>query len=80
MIKVLDRSAMGEDIPFERLFKYGDVEIYPFTTADELASRISDAEICIVNKIKMTAEVLRGAPKLKLICVFATARTRNSSP
>lgn len=40
--------------------------------ADEAAARIDDADIVIVNKVKLSAEVLAQAPKLKLIAVAAT--------
>lgn len=33
---------------------------------------LGDAEICITNKVKITAEVLAGTPKLKFVCVAAT--------
>jgi glycerate dehydrogenase len=42
------------------------------TRADEAAARIADADIVIVNKVKLTADVLAQAPKLKLIAVAAT--------
>ena len=42
------------------------------TSADQAAARIADADIVIVNKVKLPAEVLAQAPKLKLIAVAAT--------
>ena len=42
------------------------------TRADEAAARIADADIVIVNKVKLPADVLAQAPKLKLIAVAAT--------
>jgi len=42
------------------------------TRADDAAARIADADIVIVNKVKLTADVLAQAPKLKLIAVAAT--------
>lgn len=71
-IKILDRSAMGLDLSFEKLSKFGELEIYDTTSAEELCERASDAEILVINKIKITEEVLRKAKALKLICVFAT--------
>ena len=72
LIKVLDRAAMGFDLPFEALLEFGEVEIYDNTSVDELYPRISSAEILIINKIKLTEKALKSAPNLKLICVFAT--------
>jgi len=42
------------------------------TTADEAATRIHDADIVVVNKVKLSANTLAQAPKLKLIAVAAT--------
>jgi len=45
---------------------------YNRTRTDEAAARIADANIVLVNKVKLTADVLAQAPKLKLIAVAAT--------
>lgn len=45
---------------------------YNRTSAAEAATRIADADIVIVNKVKLPAEVLAQAAKLKLIAVAAT--------
>ncbi|MBQ9070456.1 MAG: hydroxyacid dehydrogenase [Clostridia bacterium] len=72
IIKVLDRAAMGYDLSFEELKKFGDVVIYDNTSADELQKRAADAEVLVINKVKIGREFLADAKKLKLICVFAT--------
>lgn len=72
LIKVLDRAAMGLDTPLEPLYKLGEVVTYDFTNKAELAERISDADVIIINKIKITREVMLSAKKLRLICLFAT--------
>jgi glycerate dehydrogenase len=33
---------------------------------------LSDADICIINKVKLTAAILNQLPKLKFVCVAAT--------
>ncbi len=71
-ICILDKSSMGDDTPFEPIFKFGQVEIYNSTSLLELASRVENAEIIITNKVKITDEIISGAKNLKLICVFAT--------
>jgi glycerate dehydrogenase len=45
---------------------------YPCTSATEAAERIADADIVIVNKVKLSAETLAQAPQLRLIAVAAT--------
>lgn len=71
-IKILDRASLGSDTPFEGLSRFGEVEAYDNSTPNEVLDRIADAEIIIVNKIKITREVIEKAGKLRLICVFAT--------
>ncbi len=72
LIKILDREAMGTDTPFSPISNLGEVEIYPKTSKEELIKRISDAEIIITNKVKITREALLFAKRLKLVCTFAT--------
>ena len=71
-ITVLDRSAMGMDIPLEMLQQFGEVDIYDSTVAHEVAERIADSQVIVLNKVKITEDIIYSAKKLKLICVFAT--------
>ncbi len=71
-ITVLDRSAMGMDIPLQMLEQFGEVTIYDSTSAHEVAERISDSEVIVLNKVKITEDIICSARSLKLICVFAT--------
>ena len=71
-IKVLDYATLGNDLSFDCLKELGDVFIYGYTDPNELVERLSDADAVIINKIKMTKEVLSQCNRLKLICVFAT--------
>lgn len=45
---------------------------YPATTVDEIPDRVADAEVLLLNKVRVTESVLDAAPKLKLICLAAT--------
>ncbi len=72
LIKVLDRIAIGMDTPLNGLSKFGEVEIYDSSTNKELIDRISNAEVIVINKLKITGEVIDAAKSLKLICIFAT--------
>lgn len=71
-IAVLDRFSLGEDTPFDCLYNLGEVVIYNSTSPCEIVDRLSDVDVVILNKIKMTADVIYSAKNLKLICVFAT--------
>lgn len=72
LIKILDRNAMGEDTPFTPLYELGEVEIFGSTEPHELSERISDADVIILNKVKITKDALAAAKNLRLICTFAT--------
>lgn len=71
-IKILDKGAMGDDLDFSILQDFGEVEVYDKTDEKVLYQRISDAEVIVINKIKITKETLDAAKQLKLVCVFAT--------
>lgn len=45
---------------------------YPQTQPADVVERIGDADIVIVNKVILTAEIIQACPNLKLICVIAT--------
>ncbi len=71
-ISVLDRASLGSDTPIERLSERGTLAVYDSSTPAEVLLRVTDADVIIINKIKITDEVLDKAKNLKLICVFAT--------
>ena len=48
------------------------LEIHEATAADEVVRRLAGAEVAIVNKVRITREVLEQIPSLRLICVVAT--------
>ena len=56
----------------KRLEAYGNLIVYDRTSNDEIVERAKDAEILIVNKTSLTAEVINQMPQLKLICEAAT--------
>lgn len=71
-ISILDACTLGDDVSFEMFEKLGEVCVYEKTSAEEVAEKLADAEVAIVNKIKLNENNLCGAEKLKLICVTAT--------
>lgn len=42
------------------------------TPQDKVIERSLDADVLIVNKVRITADIMRALPRLKLICVAAT--------
>jgi glycerate dehydrogenase len=71
-IVILDRSAIGYDTPLCALEKFGEVVCYDSSDPTEAKERSSDAEIIILNKVKITRDILENSPALKLVCIFAT--------
>ena len=72
LIKVLDRISVGKDTPLDELSSFGEVEIYDSSTKEELIARVHNADVLLINKLKITKEVMDAAKSLKLICIFAT--------
>jgi glycerate dehydrogenase len=71
-IVFLDRDTISPDTTL-RAPAFGHEWVqYDRTREDEAAARIQDADIVIVNKVKLSAQTLAQAPRLKLIAVAAT--------
>ena len=71
-IAVLDKDTLGLDIDLSPIYALGEVSEYPTTAPEEVADRVADAEVVIINKIKLGEQNLSSAQNLKLICVAAT--------
>ncbi len=71
-ISVLDVDTLGDDLDLSAFDKLGDVKVYPLTLQDEVIDRIKDAEVLVLNKVKLNSENLPYAKDLKLICLTAT--------
>lgn len=71
-ISVLDAATLGGDIEFSCFEALGEVEVYDMTKPEQVAERMKDCDVVIVNKIKLNETNLDNASKLKLICVAAT--------
>ncbi len=69
---VLERNSVGTDVDVSCFEKFGEVEYYPNTVAENTAERVKDADIIIANKAPMNESTLKDAPNVKLICLFAT--------
>ena len=71
-ITILDKNTMGDDLSFEVFEQFGEVKIFEKTDFDERIKNVADSDVIILNKVKITREVMENAPNLKLVCVFAT--------
>ena len=71
-IAILDAATLGNDITFECIEKHGVVTVYDKTSPEEAVLRLKGQDCVILNKVKLTADILSQAPDLKLICITAT--------
>lgn len=71
-IVVLDAATLGNDITFEKWEKLGELTVYQTTPENMVIERLKNCDAVILNKVKITKEVLNSLPNLKLICVTAT--------
>ena len=60
------------DTPLSGLEKFGMMTVYDSTDDEQIIGRIADADVVVLNKIKMTEEIIESCKKMKLICIFAT--------
>lgn len=70
-IVFLDAATLG-DASLDSIRKLGDLVCYPTSSQEEALRRVRDAEILIINKVRVDAGLMDAAPGLKLICESAT--------
>ena len=70
-IVFLDAATLGET-PLDEIAALGELVAYPMSTREEALARVGDCEVLIVNKVRVDAELLSRAPRLRLICEAAT--------
>ncbi len=71
-IVYLDAKTIGDDIDLSRFQSLGDTTIYQNTPQEQIKDVICDADVIIVNKLKLNESNLPYAKNLKLICLTAT--------
>lgn len=70
-IAVLDAATLGQDVDLSPIRALGTTVEYATTPPDEIHERIVNADVVVVNKIKLNASNLFGTA-VRLICVAAT--------
>ncbi|GAA5232390.1 D-2-hydroxyacid dehydrogenase [Verticiella sediminum] len=68
----LDRATIPSDIPLKPFGFPNTYLEHDRTRPDEVAARIADADVVIVNKVRIDAAALDAAPRLRMIAVAAT--------
>ncbi len=71
-IVILDKATLGADINLSPIKTLGETIEYENTAPTQVAERICDADVLVLNKIKLNETNLPVAKNLKLICVAAT--------
>jgi glycerate dehydrogenase len=71
-IVFLDREALPDWLDFDGLSVPHEFVFHPHTARHEVAERIRDADVVVVNKVKIDAEALGQAKHLGLIALAAT--------
>jgi len=71
-IVILEGKTIGNDMDLSCFKELGQVAVYDTTQEHEVAQRVKDADIVIMNKVPMNRENLVNATNLKMIAVTAT--------
>ena len=71
-IVFLDAKSIGEDMDLSEFDTLGEVVKYDASTESETAQRVCDADVIILNKVKINEQSIATARNLKLVCVTAT--------
>jgi len=71
-ISILDAATLGDDMHFGMITSLGETVIYKTTTPEEVTDHIGDADVIVINKIKLNETNLSLVKNLKLICIAAT--------
>ena len=71
-ISILDASTLGDDLDLSIFSELGNVKIYPMTSPDELKDHTKDADVIVLNKVKINEETLPDPGRINLICIAAT--------
>ena len=70
-IVFLDEYSLN-DADLNGIRALGNYTGYEFTAPEQVLERAANADILIVNKVKLTADIIGNLPKLRLICEAAT--------
>jgi glycerate dehydrogenase len=68
----LDYATLGPGVDTTQLERLVDAKYYDSSAPSEVAARVVDCDIAILNKAKLGADAIKGAKRLKLIALVAT--------
>lgn len=67
-----DADSIGKDVDLRAFEEYGNLQTYGYLTEEEMAEKVVDADVLIVNKLPVNERTIGRAEHLKLVCVTAT--------
>ena len=71
-IVILDRDTLSPQTVLRTPSFRHEIQSWGRTAAEEVADRIADADIVVLNKVKLTAQSIATAHKLRLVAIAAT--------
>ena len=72
-IVVIDGYTLSrDDLPWDRVEKLGKLTVYDRMESDAVVEAAENADIVLVNKVKIPRETIKKLPRLKFISVTAT--------
>ena len=71
-LAVLDVATLGADICLSEWKQFGKTIIFETSISNEILPKLQPCDIIVINKSKITEDVLKNLPNLKLICITAT--------
>ena len=71
-IVILDAETLGDDTDLSPVLSLGDCAVFPSTGPGEAADHIGESEVVLVNKVKLTRDILSKCPCVRMIGTFAT--------
>ena len=71
-ISVLDAATLGEDLDLSPLDTQGQVIRWENTAPEEVPAHIGDADVAVINKVRLGEKELATCPNIRLICIAAT--------
>lgn len=70
-IVFLDANTLGGE-NIDAFKEFGEVIVYQKSAENDVCQRLKNADVAVINKIKMSREVMQSCPNLKLILISAT--------
>lgn len=78
---ILDADSLGNDVDLSPITSLLDEwQVYPFTSPEDVADRIANADIVLSNKIRLDESNLGSAGQLKFVSVIATGTNNIDFP